>query len=72
LRAGAVRMLDALIDEHPSGLTRDQLGERAGISTAGGTFSTYLGELTRNGLAERNGEVIFATDILMYGAVGVR
>lgn len=33
-----------------------------------GTFSTYLGDLTRNGLAERRSGLIVATDILMHGA----
>ena len=68
LRAGAVKMLDALIDAYPDVLSRDALGERAQLSTAGGTFSTYLNELIRNGLAERDGTDVRATDILMNGA----
>lgn len=68
LRAGAKRMLDALIDAHPNGLTRDELSVQADIATTGGTFSTYLSELIRNQLAERDGDVITATEILMYGA----
>jgi hypothetical protein len=61
-------MLTALIDAYPSGLTKEELGERAGIVTTGGTFTTYLGELTRNGLAERAGDQYVATEILMHGA----
>lgn len=68
LRAGAVRMLDAIMDQYPDGLSKEELGDAAGISTAGGTFSTYLGELVRNGLAENRAGVIVATDILMRGA----
>lgn len=68
LRSGAAKMLDALIEAHPEPLSRAELGDAAGIAISGGTFSTYLGDLTRNGLAERNGDLVTATDILMYGA----
>ena len=61
-------MLDALIDAYPTGLSKDALGERAEIVTTGGTFSTYLGELVRNGLAERRDGLIVATDILIHGS----
>lgn len=71
LRAGAVKMLDALIAAHPRALSKAELGDAADIAITGGTFSTYLGDLTRNGLAERvNGEIV-ATDVLMFGAFGV-
>jgi hypothetical protein len=68
LRAGASKMLKAVIDAHPDGLTRDELGDRAEIVTTGGTFSTYLGELRRNGLVEEVDGMFVATDVLMYGA----
>lgn len=68
LRSGAVKMLDALIYSYPRGLTRDEIGAAAEIATTGGTFSTYLSDLIRNGLAVRTGDVIVATDILMRGA----
>lgn len=68
LRAGAVRMLDEVMRVYPHTIERAELGEAAGISTAGGTFSTYLGELVRNGLIERDGQSYRATDILMRGA----
>ena len=68
LRAGAVRMLDEVMRVYPRSIERAELGEAAGISTAGGTFSTYLGELVRNGLIERDGQSYRATDILMRGA----
>jgi hypothetical protein len=68
LRAGAVRMLDALMDAYPRGLTREELGAAADIAITSGTFSTYVGDLTRNGLAERRDGEIVATDILMLGA----
>ena len=68
LRSGATKMLDALIEAYPAGLTKDELGLASDISTSGGTFSTYVGDLTRNGLAERRAGEIFATEILMRGA----
>ncbi len=68
LRAGASRMLQACIDAYPDSLTKDALAEAAGISAAGGTFSTYLGELRRNGLVQQRGDSITATDILVRGA----
>lgn len=70
LRSGAVKMLDALMDAHPASLTKDEIGDAASIVTTGGTFSTYLGDLIRNGLAERTpgSTRIRATDILMHGA----
>lgn len=68
LRAGATKMLDALIEAHPNGLSREELGAAADIAITGGTFSTYLGDLTRNGLAERVDGQVVATEVLMFGA----
>ena len=68
LRAGAARMLQAVIDAYPDGLTKDQIADAASVSVSGGTFSTYLGQLRRNGLIEQHGELVVATDILMHGA----
>lgn len=68
LRTGAVRMLDALIEAHPESLSRDELGQAAEMTTTGGTFTTYLSDLVRNGLAQRVEGRFVATDVLMYGA----
>jgi uncharacterized protein len=68
LRSGAVKMLDALISYYPQGLSRDELGAAAEIATSGGTFSTYLSDLIRNGLAEKDGGLIVATRVLMHGS----
>jgi hypothetical protein len=70
LRAGAARMLEAVIDAHPSGLTKAAVAAAGGLAVEGGTFSTYLGDLRRNGLVEQRGNRITATSILMRGAVG--
>lgn len=72
LRAGAGRMLRACIDAYPEGLTKQQLAERAGVAPSGGTFSTYLGELRRNGLVEQRENGVVATEILIYGAQAQR
>lgn len=68
LRAGVVKMLNALIEAHPYALTKEELGDATGIAITGGTFSTYIGELVRNGLAERRDGRLAATDILIHGA----
>ena len=68
LRRGAATMLDALIDAYPRSLTKEELGAAAEITTTGGTFSTYLSDLTRNGLARKTATGIIATDILIHGS----
>ena len=60
LKAGARRMLDALLEAHPGSLTRDELGDAVDIAPSGGTFSTYLGTLRRNRLAEVDGDEVAA------------
>lgn len=42
----------------------EDLAHRVGISHESGTFSTYLGNLTSNGLADRRGREIFASSSL--------
>ncbi len=68
LRAGAARMLQAIIAAYPEGLTKPEIADAAEVSASGGTFSTYLSDLRRNGLVEQRGEKSVATDILMHGA----
>jgi hypothetical protein len=68
LRSGAAKMLDALIAAYPDGMTKEDLGAAVDIATTGGTFSTYVSDLVRNGLAERRNGVIVATDVLIHGA----
>lgn len=67
LRRGAATMLDALIHAYPDSLSREELGAAADITTTSGTFSTYLSDLTRNGLARKTDTGLAATDILMGG-----
>lgn len=68
LRSGAAKMLDALIGAYPRPLTRAELGEAAALASTGGTFSTYLSDLVRNGLADRDGDRVTATAVLMHGS----
>lgn len=64
LTAGARRMLDLLVEAHPEGLNRVELSERSGVSTAGGSFSTYLSKLRTAGLLREEGGTIFAAEVL--------
>lgn len=68
LRAGAARMLQACIDAYPESLTKQRLAEIAEVAPTGGTFSTYLGDLRRNGLVEQRGNNVIATEVLIHGA----
>lgn len=67
LKAGARRMLDELVGAYPKGLSREELGARVDIEPSGGTFSTYLGTLRRNGLAEVDGDEVVAGEALFLG-----
>lgn len=62
LRAGAARMLTAVMQAYPGGLTREEISAAAGVTASSGTFSTYLGELRRNGLIEQRGAQFVAQD----------
>ena len=63
LGGGASRMLRAYADAYPDGLTNEQCGERAGISAASGTFSTYLGRLRGLELVEGRGVVRASSEL---------
>lgn len=67
LKAGARRMLDALMEIHPDGLTRAELAEASEITVGSGTFSDYLSSLRRNTLAEERGGVVYAGEALFIG-----
>lgn len=67
LKAGARRMLDALVQHYPTRLTRGELAEIAEVSNTGGTFSTYLGMLRSAGLISEDGPYVRASDTLFMG-----
>jgi len=50
-RSGLARMLTALA-QRPNGLSAEQLGVRAGLSSRSGTFDTYLGRARKHGWIE--------------------
>jgi DNA-binding IclR family transcriptional regulator len=52
LKLGARRLLDALVEAYPRGLSRDELAAAVEMAPSSGTFSTYLGHLRRNGLVD--------------------
>ncbi len=64
LKKGEWRMLEALVKVHPKSLRREALGEQTGYTASGGTFSSYLGTLRRNGLIDVRGEQVRASDTL--------
>lgn len=64
LRAGAYKMLVAVVDAGDSGLHRANLADMVNMTAAGGTFNTYLSDLRRNGLISEQGKRLVANDIL--------
>ena len=67
LKAGAAKMLDELVGIYPSTMSRQALADRVGMEVSGGTFQTYLGMLTRNGLVEKDGGALSASKTLFFG-----
>lgn len=67
LRAGAFRMLEAIVSAGGKGLSRAAIAAAVDMERSGGTFNTYLGDLRRNGLITETGGVAVANDILFPG-----
>jgi hypothetical protein len=55
--SGAARLLKAVADAYPAGLTNAEAGERANLSHGSGTFSTYLSKLRTLELVTGRGEL---------------
>lgn len=64
LRSGAFEILSVIVDHGHGGITRDELAATVGMTASGGTFSTYLGDLRRNGLITEQHKRCTANDIL--------
>jgi len=64
LRAGACRMLQAIVDAGPEGITRNEIADAANISVTSGTFTTYLGDLKKPELIRVNRNNIVASESL--------
>jgi len=63
LGGGASRMLQVLVDAYPETLTNAEIGERAGISPASGTFATYMGRLRSLELVTGRGRVQASSEL---------
>lgn len=63
-KAGIGKMLDVLVAQYPTAITRQQLGEQSGFASSGGTFSDYLSQLRRARLIEEPGGNVKASDSL--------
>ncbi len=63
-QTGASRMLRALSDVYPRPLSREALGDAAGIVSTSGTFANYLGRLRALELIEvRVGEIYMSEEL---------
>lgn len=62
--AGAYRMLEVVAASRTTGVTREELAAAVDMAQSGGTFSTYLRTLRRNGLVSEQGGVVVATDVV--------
>lgn len=54
---GGLRRIMIALAQRPQGLTKKQIGVRAGMSSKSGTFSTYLAKARASGWAEGSGVV---------------
>lgn len=61
LRAGAERMLTALVQWSPNGMHIGQMRSHAGMKKSG-TFTTYMSDLRKGGYIEERDGLVFATD----------
>ncbi|MCX7010259.1 MAG: DUF87 domain-containing protein [Kiritimatiellaeota bacterium] len=61
-KGGLRRMLIALAQQPERGLTKRQLGVRAGLSSKSGTFGTYLARGRAQGWLRGNGDFLLLTD----------
>lgn len=64
LLAGERKMLDVLINNRPEPISKEELGDQSGYIATGGTFSTYLSTLRKNGLATVEGNVVRVSEAL--------
>lgn len=64
LPAGPCSLFDLLVREHPNGLSPEQAAELLGRQPRGGAWNTAVSTLVRNGLAEKTGGILRASDSL--------
>lgn len=61
LKSGARRMLAALVQWYPNGMTEGQMRSHAGLKKTG-TYSSYKSDLKTQSLIEQRGDMLFATE----------
>lgn len=64
LRSGAYRILEVIVHAGNGGIQKEVIAEAMDMAVGGGTFSTYLSDLHRNGLVTKSGSNFTACDIL--------
>ena len=64
MRSGEFRLLEVIVGAGPEGIDRAQLATETEYTMTGGTFTTYIGTLRRNGLITVQGPLLRATDLL--------
>jgi hypothetical protein len=71
LLQGERKMLDILVEAYPSMMSKQDLGEKSGYTSSGGTFGQYLGTLRRNALVLVDGDGVRASETLFDLSAGV-
>ncbi len=61
---GEPKVAEALIEAWPSGLSRDDLAGRIGMTASGGSFGAYLSRLASPGLITREGEIRLTDEVM--------
>ena len=69
MRSGEFRLLETIVGAGPEGIDRAQLAAETEYTMTGGTFTTYIGTLRRNGLITVQGPLLRATELLFPEAV---
>jgi hypothetical protein len=63
----ASKLLDVLVEAFPLALTRQDLASRCSLEPSSGTFSTYVSRLSGNGLINKEGTTLRASEDLFVG-----
>lgn len=71
LLQGERKMLNILVEAGGAAMTKEELGERSGYTSSGGTFGQYLGTLRRNGLVLIESDSVRAAETLFDLSAGV-
>jgi hypothetical protein len=68
LGTGAQRMLGVLVRAYPGWVTRGGLASNVAMEAGGGGFRNCLSELSTNGLIEKRGKDVRASEAFFIGA----